>query len=254
MSKKRYTEEQVEAAKEYLRQRIDDEASMRTDVDNLLRIFIPWLVALLVRGASQSEIDALLEELEATLIDDCEMLAIDEHDDEYDALLLFLHQRIGDKTFDERISERVHTLYDEVFTVVMIGLLLGKSERNILSTIIESMATPWQNPILVEFREKVQKGEVAVPEGVDINERHYGKGVPVSSFVALTDITVYGVSSCWSQYDYLAHKDTAAGFYVYRGSTFPCDECDSHVGFHTIDDVGALPLYHNHCMCYVVWV
>ena len=71
MSKKRYTEEQVEAAKEYLRQRIDDEASMRTDVDNLLRIFIPWLVALLVRGASQSEIDALLEELEATLIDDC---------------------------------------------------------------------------------------------------------------------------------------------------------------------------------------
>lgn len=254
MSKKPYTRSQFDDARDYLLRRLEDESSMRSDVDALLRLYIPLLVSLLVRGAPQSEIDALIEDLIANLIDDCEVLGVDEHEEHRDELLLFLHQDIGGKTLTDRIRERVRTLNDEVFTLVAVGLLLGEKESSIVTSILSSLFEPWRNPMLLTFREKVQSGEMSVPAGLDISDRHYGKGVPVSSLVALTDITVYGVSASWSMNDWLEHKDSASGYYVLRGSSYDCEECDSHVGYHPISDEGSLPLYHNHCKCFVVWV
>lgn len=254
MAKEKYSRSQLEAAREYLRRRLEDESSMRGDVESVLSTYIPLLVTLLVRGTSQSDIEEVLDDLVADLIADCEALAVDDHDGNRDALLLFLHQDIGGKTLDDRIRERVRTLYDEVFTLVAVGLLLGLNPSSITGSILSSLRDPWHNTMLEEFRDKVRKGEVAVPAGLDIDERHYGQGVPVSSLVALTDITVYGVSACWGYNDWLDHKDVAAGYYVFRGSSYDCDECDSHVGYHPVSDESSLPLYHNHCKCYVVWV
>lgn len=47
-------------------------------------------------------------------------------------------------------------------------------------------------------------------------------------------------------------EDGAAGFYVLRGSNYPCDYCDSKVGFHPITDIDYFPPFHGHCCCYVV--
>lgn len=44
----------------------------------------------------------------------------------------------------------------------------------------------------------------------------------------------------------------AVGFYVLRGSTYPCELCDSKVGFHQIDEIDAFPLYHANCCCVAV--
>ncbi len=50
--------------------------------------------------------------------------------------------------------------------------------------------------------------------------------------------------------DYVA--DGVAGYYVLRGSNFPCALCDSYVGFHTIEDTDSFPPFHSHCCCYPV--
>ena len=47
-------------------------------------------------------------------------------------------------------------------------------------------------------------------------------------------------------------EDGAAGFYVLRGSSYPCDLCDSKVGFHQIDDVETFPPQHAHCVCFAI--
>ena len=47
-------------------------------------------------------------------------------------------------------------------------------------------------------------------------------------------------------------EDGAAGFYVLRGSNYPCDYCDSNVGFHPMTDIDYFPPFHGHCCCYVV--
>lgn len=248
-----YTREQVERAKEYLRMRLDDEASMRDNAGDIIEFFITMLVLAIFGGATEERIAEIIDDMVAELIDDCDTLAVDEHTDESDAILLFIHDRIGGKTLDERIRERVNTLLDEVTTTVMAGIVLGLGAEAIISALTGGIRDPWNNAVLTEYRAKVAGGEIAPDKSIDAEPRHYGRGVPVSSATALSDITVYAVSAGWSLYDYLSNRD-ARGYHVFRGSSYPCDECDSHVGYHDIADTESLPLYHNHCKCYVVWV
>lgn len=44
----------------------------------------------------------------------------------------------------------------------------------------------------------------------------------------------------------------AAGYAVFRGSTYPCDMCDSRVGWHPIDDTDSFPPQHPSCVCWTV--
>ena len=248
-----YTKEQLEEAKEYLRRRLDSESSMRDDIGDVLSFYIMLLVMLLVSGESEERINETLDELVMMILEDCDTLAVDEHTDESAAILLFIHGEIGGKILDDRIRERVGTLFDELKTTVMIGLLLKMSADAIVSAFVGGMKDPWNNKVIAEYRSKVASGEISPDADIDAEPRHYGKGVPVSSYTALSDIAVYAVSAGWSVYDYLSNRDSV-GYHVFRGSSYPCDECDSHVGYHDISDTESLPLFHNHCKCYVVWV
>ena len=61
------------------------------------------------------------------------------------------------------------------------------------------------------------------------------------------------VQMAWMQYHRRLYEEQgAAGYYVLRGSTFPCDLCDSMVGYHPIDDVDGYPMYHANCQCFTV--
>ena len=46
--------------------------------------------------------------------------------------------------------------------------------------------------------------------------------------------------------------DGIEGFFVMRGSSYPCALCDSMVGFHPATDSDLLPQYHAHCACIAV--
>lgn len=254
MSDTEYTSEQVEMAKDYLRRRLENEVSMVDDVERLLTVYARRLVGMIAAGASQDDIDALVEELIAILLDDCEILAVDTHDDRRDGIIAFITRTWKGDDLAWRITSRVRTFADEVTTISIAGFLLGLTAANIVASVIESMRDPWKNPLLVELREKVRRGEIALPSGLDIDERHYGQGVPISSLTALTDITRFAVGEGWNWYDYEENKNRAKGYFVFRGSSYPCDECDSHVGYHPVEDTDSLPLFHKHCCCYVVWV
>lgn len=52
----------------------------------------------------------------------------------------------------------------------------------------------------------------------------------------------------WTDYK----EDGALGFYVMRGSTYPCSLCDSKVGFHRIDEEDAFPPFHGSCQCIAI--
>lgn len=44
----------------------------------------------------------------------------------------------------------------------------------------------------------------------------------------------------------------AAGYAVLRGSNYPCDLCDSKVGWHPITDNESFPPFHPACQCYTI--
>ena len=75
-------------------------------------------------------------------------------------------------------------------------------------------------------------------------------GIPSSQWVS----SITSNLQAWMLYDHeTAVRDGAKGFYVYRGSSYDCPECDSHVGYHKITDMSALPPIHHHCYCFVVY-
>lgn len=247
-----YTEEELEAAKEYLKDRLRNERSMTADVLRLLELYAAYLLTALFNGASEDDIELLISDLVNQLLADCETLAVDEHDRK-DTLLLYMNaERHGD-TLEGRVKKRVRTFCNELFAVYTAGKLLGRGYKELLATVKKSFEKPWENPVLVEAREMQERGEI--DPDYAFAEPHYGRGVAVSSLTALDTMLRYAVGDAWMYYGWLdAAERGAKGYHVLRGSSYPCDLCDSHTGiFYPIEDEDNRPPYHAHCVCFVVY-
>lgn len=250
---RKYTQKEYEDAAELLRQRIENELSMTSDVERLLDAYAEYILHALYTGASDADIEMLIEDLVMQIMDDCRMLAIDEHDVD-DGILALVFD--GDGTsVEERVRRRAATFLDEVTAAYNAGEILQMDEAGILSSIKESMDDPWDNELISEVRGLIENGE-ASGNISDYEERHYGKGVPISSRLDLELITVSAVAETWNEWEWKAASDGGAkGYYVERGSSYPCDTCNEHTGvFYPITDKSHLPQYHRNCRCFAVYV
>lgn len=250
----RYTEAELEEARDFLRRRIDSELSMQRDVEDVLTEYADRLLMLLFRNASQQEIDILIDEMCAQLLSDCFILGVDDRQDDREAILLWMNSERNGSTLEERIEERGRTWMNEIFAVYMAGDLLGLDRKGLLSSIKANMKHPWDNEVLVAVREKIQRGEVA-GDLSDFENPHFGTGHEISSLGALQTLTGFAVSDAWMWWQYEdARKQGAKGYFVERGSGFPCEICDSHTGiFYPISDEDNRPQYHSHCCCVVIY-
>lgn len=250
-----YSDEEREKALSYAMERMDALGLMRTAVSAILEECADALVSFILSGASQELIDVAIESLAESLLEWIDIIAVGEHD-RRDDLLFWLHGEWNDGALEDVVRKRSDTFRDEVAVVCAVGVLLHRGKDEILSSVKDSLRAPWMNPLLVEFRGMVLRGEVSVPDGLDVGERHYGSGIPVSSLTGLEGIAISAVADGWTWWQ---HEDEAArgavGYQVLRGSSFPCAECDSHTGvFYPIADTEHLPQYHAHCMCFVVYI
>lgn len=248
----RYRIKDQKEALSYIRLRLESEHSMELDIDHLLESFIALYLSMLENGATKEELDAIVEMLADEMWEDVETLAVDEHEDRRSEILLFINRELKGKTLRDRIMERCRTFADEIFLIYIIGKIVGYGLDFIRKSIRDNWNKPYENPLIKEAREKQAKGEISVPTSLE--EPHYGRGVTISSHDALEGICTNAIVEGWGVYDYNEHKDKAIGFYVARGSSYPCDLCDSYVGYHDIGDESSLPMFHNHCRCYVIWV
>lgn len=80
-----------------------------------------------------------------------------------------------------------------------------------------------------------------------------GVGVSNNGSINVTNMAKLTLQMAWMKEKSLEQEeDGAAGYYVLRGSSYPCETCDSMVGFHKMDDIEGYPPYHGHCCCYVI--
>lgn len=250
---RKYSTKEYEAAIELLRQRIENEQSMTADVERVLEEYAEYIVYALSRGASDEDIMLLIEDLVARLMDDCRMLAIDEHDDNDGILALIFGG--DDVSVEERVRNRAMTFLDEVTAFFSAGEILNMDDESIIAAVRDNLDSPWDNEFIGEVRGMIERGEVD-GDIEDYEERHYGQGVPVSSKVGIEFITVSAIAETWNEWAWRsASAGGAKGYFVERGSSYPCEECDSHTGiFYPITDHEHLPQYHRSCRCVVVYV
>lgn len=148
------------------------------------------------------------------------------------------------KTFRERIALYTSRWGYEVEAAIAGAGLDGVTDpAEIAEGIDRYIHDPFRNPWI---RDNRGRGE-AVRLGPT---PHYGKGTAIAAATALDTLLSWVIALAWTE-NWSRINSDRAGYFVYRGSSFPCEECDSMVGFHTSPD--DLPPYHPHCVCFAVY-
>ncbi|MEL5894260.1 hypothetical protein AAE250_12235 [Bacteroides sp. GD17] len=253
------TDKEIEDAKEYLRQRLSAELSMRTNLQSVLTEAAKRIIEVSYRynvrpeqfrfsanRQLQEEVDAIILYLLETIEDYTCTLAVAAHEDNKEAIIAYITRESYEKTFTQRGREYIERFAKEIETAIAAGLLYSITKEKLLSSIKLSIKTPLLN-------EYVQK---AIADGNPIISRlgvqeSFGVGRTASSWTALSDLTEYAVAEGWMYHLGLQAKANGAlGFFVMRGSSYPCSQCDDEVGFHT--EWEGLPPFHGHCKCFAI--
>ena len=181
----------------------------------------------------QAEINGVVDWLNETIYDYFLTLALYDKEDNKDVILPFILGKNHGKTFEERLLDYCEKYRTELLLLVGAGLYLGLAKSALAKSIGSHLKQPYKNPDLVDG--------IATPIT-------YGRGHTNSMFTAISGLTQFGISQAWMKEQYINNrKDGCIGWIVKRGSSIPCDLCDSMVGFH--DDESELPPYHNSCCC-----
>ena len=80
-----------------------------------------------------------------------------------------------------------------------------------------------------------------------------GVGLSNNGSTNVTNMARITLQMAWMRSHRLdMEEDGAAGYYVLRGSNYPCSLCDSKVGFHPITNTEDFPPFHGHCCCITI--
>lgn len=259
---KQPTSREIEEAKDYLRQRLNAELSMK---NNLLAIMYqaakeiiavsykynvsPNQFSFSYNKELQQEVETIIANLRELIEYYTETLAVATHTDEEDHIIAFINRESHGKTLVERINVYSIQFKKELEVAIASGILLNVAEDKLLSSIKESRKSPLLNQ---HIKQATSKGfpvisRLKVPET-------YGVGRTNSSFTALDNLTNFAIAEGWMNYfAMIAQKNGATGFMSFRGSSYPCQQCDDETTyFHIFSNGDPMPPYHAHCCCYIV--
>lgn len=245
------TESDIEAAKAYLRERLECERAMGSLLESAMKEAAEKIVEICYAAnvnpqtfryadlplRVQWDIDEVIQQLQEAIDDYFVTLAIADHEENRDAILpLILGKRNG-ATFEERLNDYCDKYRDELMLLIGAGLFLGIAKSALVKSIGENLRHPYANQLLADG--------IAAP-------LTYGKGRSNSMYNAICGLTGYGIADAWMRHwELKTAADGCIGWVVRRGSSFNCELCDSNCGFHSIDEGTNLPM-HGHCACFAV--
>lgn len=253
------TNKEIEEAKSYLRNRLEAEGSMRSNLTRYMREAASRIVDIsykynippsMFRFSTdkrlKEEVDAVIDWLKAQIEEAAYTLAVaaDEEDEE-STLLPYISGNDYGKTFRQRNDLYCQRFKYELEGAIAAGLLLGVAKDKLKKSIYDNLHAPYANPY---FRQALKDRSMATrlqSKGIS-----YGIGHTNAMFNALQLLSTQTISRAWMKHWGDLHQG-ATGFYSYRGSRYPCGLCDSMVGWHPISDY--MGGWHPRCCCYFVF-
>lgn len=248
-----------EDAEAYLRARLDCEHSMYSNmevfladaVDRICEIIGQYSVTKemlmsdnLPLGA-QAEIEVVLAWLQETIREAVLLLAKDEREEEGWFAAFLEREYENDWDFYGRMEQYSSKFISQVEAGIAALMLVGAAKEAWVRKISGALGDFYNAP----FMQSAIKRDASYfsPKGL-------GQGIPLDMSKALTGLAVQEVASAWMAWSYEnARRGGAIGYKVERGSSYPCIECNTHCGFHPIDEPFPLPV-HAHCCCTAVYI
>ena len=152
----------------------------------------------------------------------CKILGIDSENIES-----FLVSDIYGKTTSERNAVYLGNFAEDIVRMIKAGTLMGYSDQQLLSSIRTGYKDPYHTSVITKAKNAYQN--------IVRN---------ASQVIALA----------WGQAEQeYGQENKAIGFYVKRGSSYPCDICqnEADAGIHSFKD--PYPPFHVSCCCYTVF-
>lgn len=158
-----------------------------------------------------------------------------------------LNSNLFGRTFRERTHEYVNYFFTDC-----VKMIYGGRKLKMKAAEIEKM-------VQSEFKEPYVNGTIdkANAKNVNIKIPSRRRGLYRSGYGNIVRNAQGTIAVAWAKEEYNYNKrNGAVGFIPHRGSSFPCDLCDSHAErFHKMNDHNdPPPLYHSRCCCYTTYV
>lgn len=166
----------------------------------------------------------------------------------------------GERQRDAVIRELIETLEELAYTYVSMAedddddkaLLVAWLKERYKGATIDERITSGVNGIESNL-ERIIRSEMQSNGGIIPSDLDVAVGV-ITGVKSLRRLLETEVTRGWQHKWGQDHKD-AMFVHVYRGSSYPCDLCDSMValGWQLVGNA-QLPPYHPNCCCYAVYI
>ena len=169
-------------------------------------------------------------------------------EDQEEVLEFILRDRPGGNLV-ESIRNHVGKLNNEVEAYIEASLYFDLQITEGLSILKKNLSNAYNNKFIRKaYREIRNPNSLLIKsKGATVDSGHYKTSVAnikrLLGFVVIETLTNRMVNEF--------KREGAIGYFVSRGSSYPCDYCDSFVGFHDINDVSSIPPFHGSCYCIV---
>ena len=262
------TEEMIADAKEWTLQRNENANYLSLLVAALLREAIQQLTEIAYKynckpeqfqfsqdEKLREEVANTMDELEDSIMEVVENYSLNESTDKkrHTTLLPWLFALSSKGTTDLRstLHARLTQFLFDTEAQIAAMKLADYSQTKAVTRCLSTMHSVYTAPeVLAAFK------RASAAMYIRTNGVHEGnRGLSSSGANNVESFAYQTAALAWARSHYLQNQeDGAAGFYVLRGSNFLCDICDSYVGFHKMEEKDAVPPYHSHCCCFVVYV
>ena len=260
------TEQEVRDAKDYVL-RMSEYADLLGDrVMNILREAAERIVQICYKyniapkdfqisanKQMQEEIYAVMDEVEEEIYDMMEEYATRCTDDRDIIPLLIAWMALlgrGNKNLHDTLTDKLRQFLYDLEAQISAMMLAGYSQTKALKRILETLTNVYSSP---EMRKAIMRPLNSAAYYVQQGGVHHGNvGQSSSGANNVINTVKTTLNMVWQKaLQFIYKKMGAVGYYQLRGSTYPCDLCQSLVGFHKgLEGINEKPMVHPNCMCY----
>ena len=151
----------------------------------------------------------------------------------------FLVSDIYGKTTSERNSVYLANFAEDIVRMVKAGAIMGYSDQQLLSSIRTGYKDPYHTSVITKAKRK----------DINIDIPSYGKGYCRNAYQNIVRNASQVIALAWGRAEQeYGQENKAIGYFVYRGSSYPCEACDSLVGY--MHDIKTMVIpQHPRCQC-----
>lgn len=257
----------IEEAKRYVLDRNETAIALASAIDLVLDRMAEQIVTVCYRygidpkrfvisqeynADMMSEIADIMDEVDADIMDLIEEYSTRMTDDRdrISALLLWMSTLgRGNRNLQDTLDGYLYKTLRDCEAAIAALSFAGKDMAFTINRIKAYKHQIWTMPEMQAAFRSADEFEAPLIQTQGVTEG--ARGISSSGATNVTQMARITLEMAWMRSLRMDYEESgAAGYYVARGSTYPCALCDSMVGFHPITDIEGFPPYHPHCCCF----